>query len=453
MSLTPHNYEAEQGLLGLILNDNRNYDRVCNVIKSDDFYNETHAKIYNAVVHEIEQGREVNSHVLSSRFEHEKSLEDIGGKEYLRELQSEVPLLNNIKDYAETISLCAYKRGILLAINDMRDLVSNPDYYEAPKLVNDLESIITNIGNHSETQVGIDKALDGALEWIEKAQSGTEVIYRTGIGQIDKYISGLRPSGLYVLAGRPGMGKTTLAVNFAEKLADDKPVLFFSLEMPSNELSMRLIAGLTGISVSDQMNANLQADDMRKIIDAQQKLKKLKLFIDDRAGVDINYITSQARRFARKHKGGTIIIDYLGLIRGDNRMNKVHQIEEITTRLKGLAKEINAPVLLLSQLSRALENREDKRPLLSDLRDSGAIEQDADVIMFTYRPEYYVEREEPQRKSGEAENKHFENVNEWNAKLDALRGKAQVIIGKNRQGTNGTAYLKFDGVKQRFSDA
>lgn len=453
MHSAPQNYEAEQGLLGLILSDNRNYDRVSTLIKSDDFYNNTHAKIYRAISSEIEQGREVNYHVLASRFEKEDSLKDIGSKEYLKELQEEVPLLSNIKDYAETISLCAYKRSVLYAINDMRDIITNPDYYEAGKLVNDLESVISNIGDQSESQISIEKALEQALRSIEKAQSGEQVVYNTGIAQVDKIISGLRPSGLYILAGRPGMGKTALAVNISEQIAQNKPVLFFSLEMPSNELSMRLIADKTNISVSDQMNANLQADDMRRIVEAQNKIKKLKLAIDDRSGVDINYIASQARRFARKYKDCTIVIDYLGLIRGDNRMNKVHQIEEITTRSKALAKEIKAPVLLLSQLSRAVEQREDKRPVLSDLRDSGAIEQDADVILFTYRSEYYTEREKPQNKAGDAESKYYDALNNWQSKLDSEKGKAQVIVAKNRQGeSNKTAYLKFDGVRQRFSD-
>ena len=452
MNNLPHNYEAEQGLLGMLLEDNRKYDVVSSIINEDSFSTPEHSQIYKAIAGEVEAGKSCDAVTLSHRFEGNDGLKAVGGADYLKQIQAEFSPMASAKDYAKLISVSKTKRTFLLSMNGMSDIIRDAENNVDPQdLINELESeLFTAIKDSNEGQ-SIAQALEGTFKWIHDAREGKQVVYKTGLNALDDTIGGLRPNGLYIIGARPGMGKTALALNIAEQISARKAVKFFSLEMPANELCMRLLAGRTNISMQDQMEGNLKDADLELLYRANSKLATLPFHVDDRAGVDINYIVSESRRFARKNEGCAIFIDYLGLIRGDRRIqNKVHQIEEITTRLKALAKEINAPVVLLSQLSRSLEGREDKRPTMSDLRDSGSIEQDADVIMFIYRDEFYLERDWPKRNKGEGMEMFMKRTTEHESLINDQKGKAQILISKNRQGTSGTANVMFNGQRQRF---
>lgn len=444
------NLEAEQGVLGLLLNDPQAYDE-CQ-LKPYHFAWEAHQRIFEAISREIEAGRTPDPIFLSTEFEGDEALKNLGGSKYLKDIKENCPLLNTVRDYETEIVRQYIRREVVYVTKTIEHEIENSPALEDPSmLVSRVEAILAGFDKSATKAHGIKTSLSRAVEWINRAKSGDDVVYKTGIPNLDFRIGGLKPGGLYVLAGRPGMGKTVAALNIAEHLAQDRSVLFFSLEMPSEELSMRLIAGRTGIPVANQMQGRITDSEANQINEARISLENRRLIIEETAGVDVDYICSIARRFARKNKGGVIVIDHLGLIRGNPKMQKVHQIEDITTKIKSLAKNIQSPVLLLSQLSRAVELRDDKRPVLSDLRDSGSIEQDADVVIFAYRPEYYAERKNIERTEKMSETQYEEKLKKHEEYLQSVRGKAFFFVEKNRQGTSGTVKLEFDGVRQRFS--
>lgn len=442
------NMDAEQGLLGLLLNEPLLFDE-CQ-LKPYHFQWPAHQKIFDTIAHEIESGRNPDPIFISQKFENDPDFKDVGPK-YLLILKTDCPLLNSIKDYEGEIVRQYLRRETMSVIKAVEEEIKNSPLEEPTALLSRVEAIVSGFDKTATQAHSVKKSLQRALEWTNRAISGSEVVYKTGIGGLDHRIGGLKPGGLYVLAGRPGMGKTVAALNIAEFISASRPVLFFSLEMPSEELSMRLIAGRTSVSVFEQMQGRVDTNNMGRILSAKEKLEQLNLIIDESAGIDVDYICSMARRFSRKQKDGVVIIDHLGLIRGNPRLQKVHQIEEITTKLKSLAKNIRAPVLLLSQLSRAVELRDDKKPMLSDLRDSGSIEQDADVVIFAYRPEYYAERKTVERTEKMNDQQYQEKVQKHQDYLESIKGKAFLYIEKNRQGTSGTVELKFDGIRQKFS--
>lgn len=446
------NIEAEQGALGLLLNDNAQYDE-CS-LKPEHFGIELHGRLFDAISHEIEAGRQASHVFLAKMFIDDPQLRTAGGSQYIADLFKDVPMLNGIKDYENEIVRHYLRRETLAITKSIEAEISASDFNDNPTaLLGRVESIIAGFDKTETKAHTIKSSLNRAVEQIQTAMKGGEVAYKTGFENLDRYIGGLKAGGLYVIAGRPGMGKTVAGLNIAEHIAQNRHVMFFSLEMPTSELSMRMIAGRTSLSVFAQMNGKLNEHDLERIMAAKEKIQKLGLIIDETSGVGIDYICTMSRRFARKYPNGAIIIDHLGLMTGNPKLQKVHQIEEITNRLKTLAKQINAPVVLLSQLSRAVEMRDDKRPMLSDLRDSGSIEQDADVVMFAFRPEYYLQREEFKPKDGESEEKVAAKKQAHEAKLENARGKAYLFIEKNRQGLTGTVQLKFDGERQKFTDA
>lgn len=442
------NIEAEQGALGLLLVDNTQYDE-CS-LKPEHFGVEAHGRVFKAISDEIEAGRQATPSLLKSRFKGDVELLD---GEYIVDLYTAAMTLNGIRDYETEIIRHYLRRETMAVVKSIEyELTNSPANDHPTALLGRVESIVASFDKTETKAHTIKASLGRTMERIISAKDGKQSVYKTGYANLDKYIGGLKSGGLYVIAGRPGMGKTVAGLNMAEHIAQERPVMFFSLEMPTEELSMRMIAGRTGISVFAQMNGKLNDYDIERIQDAKEKIGKLALIIDETAGVDIDYICTMSRRFARKYPNGVVIIDHLGLMRGNPKLQKVHQIEEITNRLKSLAKQIKAPVVLLSQLSRAVELRDDKRPMLSDLRDSGSIEQDADVVMFAYRPEYYLQRDEFKSKAGESEEKLAEKRRQHEERLEAARGKAFLFIEKNRQGISGTVNLKFDGERQRFYD-
>lgn len=442
------NMDAEQGLLGLLLNDPALFDE-CQ-LKAHHFQWPAHQKIFETVSHEIEQGRNPDPIFISQKFVGDVDFKEVGPK-YLIELKAECPMLTGIRDYESEIIRQYLRRETMAVVKSIEEEIKNSPLEEPTALLSRVEAIIGGFDKSTTQAHGIKKSLSRALEWTNRAIAGDDVIYKTGIEGLDRRIVGLKPGGLYVLAGRPGMGKTVAALNIAENIARERPVLFFSLEMPSEELSMRLIAGRTSISVSDQMRGKVDQNNMTRILSAKENLEKLNLIIDESAGIDVDYICAMSRRFSRKQKDGVVIIDHLGLLRGNPRLQKVHQIEEITTKLKSLSKTIKAPVLLLSQLSRAVELRDDKKPMLSDLRDSGSIEQDADVVIFAYRPEYYAERKSVERTEKMNDAQYQDKIEKHERYLESIKGKAFFYVEKNRQGTSGTVELNFDGVRQKFS--
>lgn len=445
----PNNLEAEQGLLSALLCNNAAYDRVFDVIREEHFYAPAHRAIFREIRNRIEAGqRALATTIHESIFEDDSLKQQGGASAYLADLLAFGAPIINARDYAEHIRDDYYKRQLMGAFLSANEELSNGGKLE--DIVSRAEASIFAIRQNEGSEILC--AAEGwsdTLHWIEAVRNGEIRPTKTGYSALDDLIQGLYPGRLYVLAARPGMGKTALGVNIAENVAAQGDVLFFSMEMPSSELQMRLAARHTGISVQKQAKGQLTDEEFRRLSLSRPPRS---FHIYERAGVDINHIVMQARRFARQKNPALIVIDYLGLITGDNRMQKVHQIEVITTRLKTLAKELNIPIILLSQLSRALEQREDKRPMLSDLRDSGAIEQDADVVMFIYRPEYYADREEPKRKAGESFDAFNQRLNDFHSQADANRGKAQIIVAKNRQGVCDTAVLNFDGIRQYFHE-
>lgn len=446
-----YNIDAEQGALGLLLNDNAQFDE--SALKSFHFGYPVHGRIFEAISREIEAGRSATPAFIKQEFEADEELKNTGGGAYIDDLFENAVMLNGIRDYEREIIRHYLRRETMAVVKSIESEIENSPSGEDPAaLLSRVEGIVAGFDKAETKAHTLKSSLGRAIEWIERVKSGEQVAYKTGLSNLDYYIGGMKPGSLIVLAGRPGMGKTVAGLNIAEHISQERHGLFFSLEMPTEELSMRMIAGRTGIAVGDQMHRALDDNQLDRIRAAVEKIRQRKLIIDDTAGVDIDYICATARRFNRKYPNGFIVIDHLGLIRGNPRLQKVHQIEEITTRLKSLSKQLGVPVLLLSQLSRAVEMRDDKRPMLSDLRDSGSIEQDADIVMFAYRPEYYLQREEPKHREGDSAEKREAAKLAWQERLEAARGKAYLFVEKNRQGRGGTVKLRFNGERQVFED-
>jgi replicative DNA helicase len=445
----PHNQEAEQALLGSLLVKNSTYDVIAGMITQDHFYVPVHGRIYQAIIKELEKGGSVTPILIAPMFSQDSELKAMGGGAYISELAANVISTINAKDYAEAIYNNYIRRSLISMSKDWKA--------ECEDQSKDIHSIMDNAErdllsvrdtNVSDTLNTAEESMDMALDWISTVRSSDYQPLSTGLKSIDEKINGFLPGRLYVLAARPGMGKTALALNMAEEVSKLGPVLFFSLEMPKQELSMRLAARHTGITVQKQLRAKeLSANEVATLRDS---VRNKNILIDDRGGLTIEQIVVRARQIVRLRSARMVVIDYLGLIKGDPRLNRTHQIEHITTTCKALAKELDIPVLLLSQLNRGVEKQDNKRPTLSDLRDSGAIEQDADVVMFIYREEYYLERlkfDMSIKKSGPRKQHETEDAL---ANLDNVKGLAEIIFGKNRQGTAGTVNVKFNGMKQYF---
>ncbi len=449
-NLGPNNLEAEQGLLGALLVKNEAFDRITNNLKADHFASPAHGRIFTAILSHLDKGFPVDHITLKTKFEADGALEHVGGAEYLAELAASVVNIVNIDEYARIIKEMYVRRALIAAATEIQELAADPF---SPNLLPETERIITAVTNETpQKQSTSGQAAAAALTWINDLMTGRITPTRTGIAALDERISGFYPGRLYVVGSRPGIGKTAFALSLADNIARTRPCFFISLEMKADELSMRLLAARTGIAVDRQQNPfNLDQHDCNALVEAQADISTLRLEILDAAGIDLGGIKIAARRHRRKYGEFVLFIDYLGLISMDKKtQNKVHQIEEITVGLKTLAKELNIPVVLLCQLSRALESRDDKTPMPSDLRDSGAIEQDADVIMFLHREEIYLERKQPVKKQGELQGTFDNRLVEHENELLNVRGKAEIILAKNRQGQRKRIFLNFDGIRQRF---
>ena len=444
--------QIEHALLGALIYKPSVFDIVYNVIPSGDyFYTSVHGEIYEKIIELANSNSNFDLHVLRQHFKNHEDLEAFGGDEYLTDLVDNVISTVNCREYAITIKNLYLKRSIKDLFQETIHKIETDE--EMTELSSVFESQWDKIHNINDPKGGLSmpsESLDESYKIIQDAQNGVCGL-KTGLSNIDNMLKGLQGGNLYVWAGRPGMGKTALVLSIAGNIAKNggKPFIF-SLEMTKGQLMQRVIARKTGISVGQQMEV-MSDSDYKKVLDARYEIEKLHLLIDDTSALNIYQIIMRSKVAVRKYGVNCIFVDYLGLIRSVGKTaNKVHQIEEITQGLKSLAKDLNVPIILLSQLNRGVEQREDKRPMLSDLRDSGSIEQDADAVMFVYREEYYKEKEKPIKKPNHSEERNNQEIAEWMQNLEKCRGKAELLLVKNRQGTSGIDHVIFDGVKQEF---
>lgn len=467
----PHNMDAEQALLAAILSNNLAYERVSEFLRQEHFYNPVFGKIYAAAVTLIERGQKADAITLKHFFATDPEITQMGGDDYLAQLTGSFVSIINAGDYGRTIHDLYLRRQLVdVGTTIVNDAYDGQVEDEAITLVEEAEQKLFQLATTGDVRGGF-VSLGASLA---KAQAMAEFAYKrdnhitgvtTGLRDMDRKLGGLQPSDLVILAGRPSMGKTALATNIAFNAArrfletDGKEGAvtgFFSLEMSSEQLATRLISEYTQISSNDIRRGQIKRDEFMRIVEGIKELERIPLYIDDTPALTIAALRTRARRMKRSAHGlGMIVIDYLQLMQGSGSRkddNRVNEVSEITRGLKAIAKELNVPVLALSQLSRAVEMREDKRPQLSDLRESGAIEQDADVVMFVFREEYYHSRAEPTRRADEGDDKFNRRYQAWQERGEKIHGIAEAIVAKQRHGPIGTVELKFEGQFTRFSD-
>nr|WP_246847397.1 replicative DNA helicase [Vibrio crassostreae] len=435
----PHSLEAEQSVIGGLLLDNERWDTVAEKVVAKDFYSRPHRLIFEAVKDILEESSPLDLITLSEHLELREQLEEVGGFAYLADLAKNTPSAANINAYADIVAQRALVRSLIGVANEIADSGYDPQGRTSEELVDLAESKVFAIaeGRASENEgpQNVDSILEKTLERIEilykTPQDGVTGV-DTGFNDLNKKTAGLQGSDLIIVAARPSMGKTTFAMNLCENAAmkQDKPVLIFSLEMPAEQLMMRMLASLSRVDQTKIRTGQLDDEDWARISSSMGILMdKKNMYIDDSSGLTPTEVRSRARRIAREHDGiSMIMIDYLQLMRVPSLSdNRTLEIAEISRSLKALAKELNVPVVALSQLNRSLEQRADKRPVNSDLRESGSIEQDADLIMFIYRDEVY-------------------NPD------SSLKGIAEIILGKQRNGPIGSVRLTFQGQHSRFDN-
>ena len=458
----PKNIDAEQALLGAILANNQAIEKVEDFLEENDFSDRINNLIYSTIKKIIQKGQLADINTVKLYLENNEEFKKNGGLEYLLKISDNSISIINSKQYGEIIHDLAIRRKL---ISLGTDLVNNSflsdDGQNSSEIIEKVEENLFNLSNDGDIQRGpksFEEILSNAIDHAEKAYKKSDEVVgiKSGLSDFDKKIGGLHKSDLIIIAGRPSMGKTAFATNIAYNISKekgvnkdkiDKNVLFFSLEMSSDQLATRIMSEISQISSEGIRTGNLSKNDFNKIIAASDNLKKLSLFIDDSPALTISSIRTRARRLKRKMGLDLIVIDYLQLISSESRNlndNRVKEISDITRGLKAIAKDLNIPVVALSQLSRKVEDREDKRPQLADLRESGSIEQDADLVVFLYREEYYLARTEPQ----EGTEKHAA----WTNKMDEVHNVAEVIIAKHRHGPISKVKLHFNASYTKFSD-
>lgn len=466
----PHNEEVEQALLGALLVNNKSLEKVSEFLRPEHFYNPVHGRIYQAISTFIERGQDASPITLKNYFEKDQDLSQVGGGQYLADLASHIISVVNVEDYGRTVYELHLRRALVTLGEDVVNEAyeHNVDSTAAQQIEVTEKRLfeLATAGDFKGGAVTFNTALTKAIQQAQVAYQREGMItgITTGLIDIDKKMGGLQRSDLVILAGRPSMGKTALATNMAFNAAraylqsggkEGAVVAFYSLEMSAEQLATRILADISSVASDKIRRGEVKDTDFHSFVQASQELAAAPLFIDDTAALTIGAIRTRSRRLQRQHKLGMIVIDYLQLVSGSGKggqENRVLEISEITRGLKALAKELNVPVLALSQLSRAVENRDNKRPQLSDLRESGSIEQDADVVMFVYRDEYYLSREEPKRGANQSEEKFREDYAAWQARLEDAHNVAECILAKQRHGPIGTVKLKFDGEFTRFSN-
>ncbi|MDA8875521.1 replicative DNA helicase [Planktomarina temperata] len=464
----PHSIEAEQQLLGAILTNNDLFDRVAQILRAEHFYDPVHARIFETAAARIAKNNLASPVTLKAFLEDDAGLAELGGPAYLMRLAGAAISSFAVRDYAEMIYDLAIRRELIEVGNDIAAKAARVDVQSEPKeQIVEAEQKLYALAEQGQTEQGFQSFLTAVTDAVKVANAayqreGGLAGVSTGLIDMDKKLGGLHRSDLLILAGRPSMGKTSLATNIAFNIAqaykkgittsgeegavDGGVVGFFSLEMSAEQLASRILSEVAEIPSNQIRRGDFTESEFRRIVDAAKELEAAPLFIDDTPALPISQLAARARRLKRTHGLDALFVDYLQLVRGTGRSeNRVNEISEITMGLKAIAKELDIPVVALSQLSRQVENREDKRPQLSDLRESGSIEQDADVVMFVFREEYYKEREKP----GDHE---LDKMGQWQEEMERLHGKAEVVIGKQRHGPIGTVELSFEGQFTRFGN-
>ncbi|SHJ02981.1 replicative DNA helicase [Palleronia salina] len=466
--LLPHNIDAEQQLLGAILTNNDIYDRVAAIINESHFYDPVHARIYEVASARIARNQVASPVSLKAFLADEPGLADLGGPAYLVRLAGAAISSYAAKDYAQLIYDLAIRRKLIQLGRDISDRAAKVDVSSEPReQIVEAEQELYKLGEAGQSNQGFQSFLRAVTDAVNVANAayqreGGLAGVSTGLIDLDKKLGGLHRSDLLILAGRPSMGKTSLATNIAFNVAkaykkglrpdgtegtiDGGVVGFYSLEMSAEQLAARILSEASEVPSEQIRRGDMNEGEFRRFVEAAKSLESCPIYIDDTPALPISQLAARARRLKREHGLDVLVVDYLQLIKGTGRdANRVNEISEISQGLKAIAKELDIPVIALSQLSRQVESREDKRPQLSDLRESGSIEQDADVVMFVFREEYYKEREKP----GEHE---LEKMATWQTEMERLHGRAEVIIGKQRHGPIGTVDLSFEGRFTRFGN-
>ena len=455
----PSNLEAEQALIGSVLVNNDIIDEISNIVSSNKFFDPIHKKIYEVIENLNNKGMIANPITLKNYFENENGLNEVGGVEYLIKLTRFSSSTRQAIDYSKLIHEMFVRRELINISDNITEESRNENLEKNEEnIIEDAEQSLYQLaerGNFSQSYMKFNQALDQTIEMATLAMKSDQGIVGvpTGLTDLDEKLGGLHKSDLVIIAGRPSMGKTALATNIAYHAAkkihengEKTSVAFFSLEMSSEQLSTRILSEQARIQSNEIRRGKATEEELNRYIETSRNIYDLPLYIDETPAISISALSNRARRLKRLFGLNLIVVDYIQLMRTSSKRNdgRVQEISEITQGLKALAKELSVPVLALSQLSRAVEQRDDKIPQLSDLRESGSIEQDADVVMFVYREEYYLEKKQP--KLGSIEHA------EWQSKMNDILGQADIIIGKQRHGPTGNIQVEFEGQYTRFKD-
>ena len=456
----PSNIEAEQALIGSVLVNNDIIDEISSIISSSTFYDPAHTKIYEVIETLNNKGMIANPITLKNFFEKDNMLDEVGGTEYLVKLTRFSGSTKQAVDYAKIIHEMFLRRELVLISDKLSTdtLNANDQEQNAEDIIESAEKSLFDLaerGSFSQSYIKFNQAIDQTIQMATMAMQSDQGIVGipTGLTDLDEKLGGLHKSDLIILAGRPSMGKTALATNIAYnasqhilKRQEKSSVAFFSLEMSSEQLSTRILSEQAKIRSDDIRRGKVNEEEINRYIETSRNIYNLPLFIDETPAITIATLSNRARRMKRLFGLSLIVVDYIQLMRSSSNKNdgRVQEISEITQGLKALAKELSVPVLALSQLSRAVEQRDDKQPQLADLRESGSIEQDADVVMFVYREAYYLERKQP--KLGSIEHA------EWQSKMNDVNGLADIILGKQRHGPTGVVKVEFEGIYTKFKD-
>ena len=466
--LVPHSIEAEQQLLGGILNNNDLFYSLEDKIDPEHFYDPIHARIFDVISTRIKDGKLASAVTVNTFLTEDQGLKELGGSAYLAQLMAGSVASSAIKDYSKLVYDLAVRRELIVLGQEISSRAQSIKVDEQPEEQIILaEQNLYKIGDSGKSETGFKSFLKALGEAVQVANAahhrdGNLAGISTGFIDLDKKMGGLHSSDLIILAGRPSMGKTSLATNIAYNIAKsfqkrDNPdgssetldggiVGFYSLEMSAEQLAARILSETAEIPSEQIRRGDMTENEFRRFVEAAKSIESSPLYIDDTPALTIAQLASRARRLKRTNGLDALIIDYLQLVRApSSRESRVNEISEITQGLKAIAKELNILVIALSQLSRQVENREDKRPQLADLRESGSIEQDADVVLFVYREEYYKEREKPS-------DHDLEKMAVWQEEMDRLHGRAELILGKQRHGPIGTVELSFEGKFTRFGN-
>ncbi|MEL6522484.1 MAG: replicative DNA helicase [Pseudomonadota bacterium] len=464
----PHNIEAEQQLLGAVLTNNDLYDRVASVISPQHFFDPVHARIFEVASARIAKNLQATPVTLKAFLEDDPGLKELGGPGYLAKLAGAAIASFAARDYAQIIYDLAIRRELMALGRDITAKAGSVDVTSEPReQIVEAEQQLYKLSEQGQSDTGFQSFLKAVTDAVNVANAayqrdGGLAGVSTGLTDMDKKLGGLHRSDLLILAGRPSMGKTSLATNIAFNIAknyrratlpdgtegavEGGVVGFYSLEMSAEQLAARILSEASEVPSEQIRRGDMTEGEFRRFVEAAKALEACPLYIDDTPALPISQLAARARRLKRTHGLDVLMVDYLQLVRpASMKDNRVNEVSEITQGLKAIAKELDIPVVALSQLSRQVESREDKRPQLSDLRESGSIEQDADVVMFVFREEYYKEREKP----GDHD---LDAMAKWQEEMESVHGKAEVIIGKQRHGPIGTVELSFEGRFTRFGN-